>query len=150
MTVSSSFPLPPQAYHCCLEGLESTHGSADHVRFLQSVTGGGPLLCTVVQQAERRVVRLSDPRRRPPLDINAAVRETVAAAGPEPAQGQLIRAPPTPTVAKPPVSTARLQAVLIDVSHSTELTAGRCVQWLSYFINNSAAAAYKINYLRLR
>ena len=76
------------------------------MRFLQSVTGGGPLLCAVVgQEGDRRVVRLTDPRRRPPLDINAAMRETVAASvGPGPEKGQLIRGPPTVTVSKPPVS----------------------------------------------
>ncbi|KAF0291967.1 Tudor domain-containing protein 1 [Amphibalanus amphitrite] len=105
--------LPPQAFHCCLEGLESTHGSAEHVRFLQSVTGGGPLLCTVVQQTDRRVVRLTDPRRRPPLDINAAVRETVAAASQEPVQGQLIRGPPAVSVAKPPVEVGRAEQLVV-------------------------------------
>ena len=75
------------------------------MRFLQSVTAGGPLLCAVAsQEGDRRVVRLTDPRRRPPLDVNAAMREAVAQAGVGQEQGQLIRGPPTVTVGKPPVS----------------------------------------------
>ena len=68
-------PVLWQAVHCCLSGLEMSHGTPELVEQLRALTAGGRLLCEVLDQlGEKRIVRLTDLTRTPNLDVGAALR----------------------------------------------------------------------------
>ena len=95
-----------QAVHCCLSGLEMSHGTPELVEHLRSLTAGGRLLCEVLDQlGDKRIVRLTDLTRAPPLDVGAVLRGMMTTGRRvQPSPG---RKTPAPTAAAPPAVTVR-------------------------------------------
>ncbi|KAF0294170.1 Tudor domain-containing protein 1 [Amphibalanus amphitrite] len=122
---------PPQAVHCCLSGLEMSHGTPELVEQLRALTAGGRLLCEVLDQlGEKRIVRLTDLTRSPPLDVGAMLRGMMSgarrvkqspskpptAAGspkPQPVAGSPKPAPAAVTVRPPEVELGRPEHISV-------------------------------------
>ncbi|KAF0298266.1 Tudor domain-containing protein 1 [Amphibalanus amphitrite] len=113
---------PPQAVHCCLSGLEMSHGTPELVEQLRALTAGGRLLCEVLDQlGEKRIVRLTDLTRSPPLDVGAMLRGMMSGARrvkqspskPPTAAGSPRPAPAAVTVRPPEVELGRPEHISV-------------------------------------